>query len=73
MNFCMKRLRTLKSFKKLKIKIKNQKPTVVAMSFSRPIQWYRSHVDPIWQDGTFKMCLGSYKCTAFATLYLMPS
>jgi hypothetical protein len=24
------------------------------MSFSRPIQWYYSHVDPIWPDGTFK-------------------
>jgi hypothetical protein len=23
------------------------------MSFSRPIQWYHSHVDPIWPDGTF--------------------
>ncbi len=25
------------------------------MSFSRPIQWYHSHVDPIWPDGTFKI------------------
>jgi hypothetical protein len=24
------------------------------MSFSRPIQWYYSYADPIWQDGTFK-------------------
>jgi hypothetical protein len=24
------------------------------MSFSRPIQWYHSHADPIWLDGTFK-------------------
>ncbi len=24
------------------------------MSFSRPIQWYHSHADPIWPDGTFK-------------------
>jgi hypothetical protein len=24
------------------------------MSFLRPIQWYHSHVDPIWPDGTFK-------------------
>ncbi len=23
------------------------------MSFSRPIQWYHSHIDPIWPDGTF--------------------
>ncbi len=25
------------------------------MSFSRPIQWYHSHGDPIWPDGTFKL------------------
>jgi hypothetical protein len=24
------------------------------MSFSRPIQLYHSHADPIWPDGTFK-------------------
>ncbi len=24
------------------------------MSFSRPIQWYQSHADLIWPDGTFK-------------------
>ncbi len=24
------------------------------MSFSRPIQWYHSHADPIWPDGSFK-------------------
>ncbi len=24
------------------------------MSFSRPIQWYHSHADPIWPDGIFK-------------------
>ncbi len=24
------------------------------MFFSRPIQWYHSHADPIWPDGTFK-------------------
>ncbi len=24
------------------------------MSFSRPIQWYHSHADPIWPDSTFK-------------------
>ncbi len=35
------------------------------MSFPRPIQWYHSHADPIWPDGTFKsddvvllFCLG---------------
>ncbi len=25
------------------------------MSFSRPIQWYHSHADPIWPDGTFNL------------------
>jgi hypothetical protein len=25
------------------------------MFFSRPIQWYHSHADSIWPDGTFKM------------------
>ncbi len=24
------------------------------MSFSRAFQWYHSHLDPIWPDGTFK-------------------
>ncbi len=24
------------------------------MSFPRPIEWYHSHTDPIWPDGTFK-------------------
>ncbi len=24
------------------------------MSFSRPNQWYHSHADPIWPDGTFQ-------------------
>ncbi len=23
------------------------------MSFSRPIQWYHSHADPIWPDDMF--------------------
>ena len=30
------------------------------MSFSRPFQWYHSHADPIWPDGTFKMFLKIY-------------
>ncbi len=30
------------------------------MSFSRLIQWYHSHADPIWPDGTFK-----YECLVF--------
>ncbi len=25
------------------------------MSFSRPIQWYHSHADPIWPEGTLKL------------------
>ncbi len=25
------------------------------MSFSRPIQWYHYHADPIWSDGIFKV------------------
>jgi hypothetical protein len=25
------------------------------MFFSRPIQWYHSHADLIWPDGTFKI------------------
>jgi hypothetical protein len=24
------------------------------MYFSRPIQWYHYHADPIWPDGTFQ-------------------
>jgi hypothetical protein len=27
------------------------------MFFSRPIQWYQSHADPIWPDGTFNPCI----------------
>ncbi len=27
---------------------------LMSFSFSRPIQWYHSHVDPFWPDGTFK-------------------
>jgi hypothetical protein len=33
------------------------------MSFLRPIQWYQSHADPVWPDGTFKslvpQCVGA--------------
>ncbi len=28
------------------------------MSFSRAFQWYHSHLDPIWPDGTFKKLEG---------------
>ncbi len=30
------------------------------MAFSRPIQWYHSHADPIWPDGTFNCRRGSH-------------
>jgi hypothetical protein len=32
------------------------------MYFSRPIQWYHSHVDPIWLDDTFKVALTHVIC-----------
>ncbi len=35
------------------------------MSFSRPIQWYHSHADPIWPDGTFN-CLSTQDCPLHA-------
>jgi hypothetical protein len=28
------------------------------MSFLRAFQWYHSHADPIWPDGTFKIQSG---------------
>ncbi len=28
------------------------------MSFSRAFQWYHSHLDPFWPDGTFKLSGG---------------
>ncbi len=31
------------------------------MSFSRPMQWYHSHVDPIWRDGTLNSIIQSQK------------
>jgi hypothetical protein len=34
-------------------KIKKIKTLLQLMSFSKPIQWYHSHADPIWPDGTF--------------------
>ncbi len=30
------------------------------MSFSRAFQWYHSHLDPIWPDGTFKTKLAEF-------------
>jgi hypothetical protein len=49
--FCMKWLRTLKSFQIFKSEIKNQNIKRL-MSYSRPIQWYHSHADPFWSHGT---------------------
>jgi hypothetical protein len=50
------------------------------MSFSRPIQWYHAHADPIWLDGTFQATqnlqtgmLRPYKKQIFATLSISPS
>ncbi len=52
-HFCMKQLRTLKSFHIFKSEIKKSKTYRGLMSFSRPIQWYHSHEDPIWPDSAF--------------------
>ncbi len=42
------------------------------MSSSRPIQWYHSHADPSWPDGTFKhVHAGIAYCTSvLVNLYL---
>jgi hypothetical protein len=50
-HFCLKRLRTLKFFQIVTCDVKKIKKRLV--SFSRPIQCYHSHADPIWPDGTF--------------------
>jgi hypothetical protein len=41
-------------FSRFKSEIIKSKNLERLMSFTRPIQWYHSHVDPIWPDGTFK-------------------
>jgi hypothetical protein len=46
------------------IKDQNQKPIAVDV-FSRPIQWYHSHADPIWPDGTFKFVVRRTKISKF--------
>ncbi len=38
------------------------------MSFSRAFQWYHSHLDPIWPDGTFKKTF-AYDTIAKNSLY----
>ncbi len=35
------------------------------MSFSRAFQWYHSHLDPIWPDGTFKSRYVLYSVSVF--------
>ncbi len=41
------------------------------MSFSRPIQWYHSHADPIWPDGTVKALHCLYLSSIFfVSIYL---
>ncbi len=40
--------------------IKKSKP-IMMMSFSRLIQWYNSHADTIWPDGTFKTNFLNYQ------------
>ncbi len=36
------------------IKYSRYKKPFALMSFSRLVQWYHSHADPIWPDGTYK-------------------
>ncbi len=40
------------------------------MSFSRPIQWYHSHADPIWPDGNFNKQTEEHKCTLLHVMYI---
>ncbi len=54
MDFCMKWLRTLKTFQIFKVKIEKSKTYMGLMSFPRPIQMYHSHSDLIWPDHTLK-------------------
>ncbi len=47
------------------------------MFFSRPIQWYHSHADPIWLDGTLKQgkenddILKDFSCFQLIILWLL--
>jgi hypothetical protein len=45
------------------------------MSISRPIQWYHSHADPIWPDGTFKtpIVLDCVLYCIFSITYSLPA
>jgi hypothetical protein len=40
------------------------------MFFSRPIQWYHSHADPIWTDGSFILVFLLLLSVWHAKLYL---
>ncbi len=54
-HFCMKWLRTLKSFQIFRSEIKKSKTYSGWCPFQGlSMQWYHSHVDPIWQYGSFK-------------------
>ncbi len=46
-------------YSRVKLKIKNLKRL---MSFSRTIQWYHSHVNPIWPEGTFQPTIRTLIC-----------
>jgi hypothetical protein len=39
-------------------------------SFSRPIQWYHTHADPIWPDSTFKLFKAKQKRKPWFYKYL---
>ncbi len=43
------------------------------MSFLRPIQWYHSHADPIWPNGTFKASSCLYQAESACLTRLLVS
>jgi len=57
-HFCMKWHRTLNSYQIFKNEIKKSKTFCGWCPFQGlpGIQWYHSHVDQIWPDGTFNRC-----------------
>ncbi len=50
---------SLFKYSRVKLKIKNLKRL---MSFSRTIQWYNSHGDPTWPEGTFQPTICTLIC-----------
>jgi hypothetical protein len=42
------------------------------MLFSRPIQWYHSHADPIWPDGTFEVKILFLLFAVCSCCFVMP-